>query len=254
MIGVVLGVHLRRKRFEHYVADRIRPFGGLIFYDYQVDGQENLRVGAPPPVPRWLAKLVGNDFFSRPARLSLSTPEANDSEMHLIGQLISLRVLLLGCRCVTRQGLVELGSLSHLRFLDLDGTPIDDDCLRTVANMPNLRILSLDYTHITDRSVPLLANCKSLSRLDLMYTPVTRSGYEQLKKALPDCHVYWKHTEVEEFESLQAGAVPCELIRKHRAERTRRGALTPNAAVVERHWRGALRPGTSEDRERFAWR
>jgi hypothetical protein len=232
VLCVLVGLHMRRKRFEHEVAARIRPFGGIIFYDYQVDAQENLRASAPSSVPRWLAKFVGDDFFSRPAYLSLGTPEAGDSDLRLIAQLTSLRVLILHCRCVGNEGLAKLAVLTKLRSLRMYGTPVDDEALRIVENMPNLQALDLGYTRITDRSIPLLAKCKRLTRLSLIPSAITRSGKEKLKSALPDCAITWKHEDLEELDQSQGWGVPCERmpafredwLRKHRAKQRAAGA------------------------------
>ena len=217
VIGVALGVHVRRKRFDHDLAERIRPFGGLIFYDYQVDARERLRVGAPSPVPRWLAKFVGDDFFSRPAHLSLGTPEADDSILRLIGKCTSLRVLQLNCRRVTSAGLAELGSLRRLRHLSLNGTPLDDESIKIVVGMKQLRVLSLERSRITDRAVPYLRRCTSLTRLDIQKTAISRVGSESLKQALPDSAIYWSHADLDEIDELvNSGCLPCEIILRSR--------------------------------------
>lgn len=219
LICVALGVHVRRKRFDHFVAEQIRPFGGHIFYDYQVDAAENPRPSAPSPVPRWLAKFVGDDFFSRPAWLSLGSDEADDATFELIGQSTSLRVVMLDCRCVTATGIAHLAALSKLRFLDLSRTPVDDDTVTIVVGMKYLRLLRLGYTRITDRAVGELRHCTNLRYLEMQHTAITRAGYESLKVALPACTIYWSHEELAAIDKSTPGFMPCEQIRKAREER-----------------------------------
>jgi hypothetical protein len=117
----------------------------------------NAQLDAPSPVPPWLAKFVGDDFFSYPARLSLGSDQVNEDDIGYIARLTSLRALSLQCRCVSSRGFAPLKNLSRLEFLYLRDGFVDDEALRIVEHMPELRVLSLRYTRVTDRRVPLLA-------------------------------------------------------------------------------------------------
>src|SRR6185369_15494339 len=76
-------------------------------------------------------------------------------------------------------GIVELGRLPRLEYLDLSNT-------KTTAikpsDSPALRAINLNGTELTDDALRTIAECQSIQRLALSATSVTAAGLAQLKK------------------------------------------------------------------------
>ena len=52
-------------------------------------------------------------------------------------------------------------------------------------------MLSLDDTDITDEGLKELAKLQKLTSLGLYNTKVTKAGVAELRKALPNCRIYY---------------------------------------------------------------
>ena len=57
--------------------------------------------------------------------------------------------------------------------------------------MTKLTELLLDTVELTDAGVAHVAALKNLRQLDLYHTLVTDKGFQQLKRALPDCVIHY---------------------------------------------------------------
>ena len=55
--------------------------GVVIFYDYQLDENDEFIEAAQPPAPKWLCKLLGRDFFADVAWVGLLNTRAGDDDL-----------------------------------------------------------------------------------------------------------------------------------------------------------------------------
>jgi len=135
---------------------------------------------------------------------------------------------LAGCRLLkylklygTGIGDADLGFLADtgvLEELGLSDTQVGDDCLESVVRLRGLRLLELNHTRVTSAGLAKLATCRKLEQLelyetevnddglthlkkmptlrhlDLRATKVTPAGVDDLRRALPNCTIYWERT------------------------------------------------------------
>jgi len=118
-------------------------------------------------------------------------------------------------------GDADLGFLADtgvLEELGLSDTQVGDDCLESVVRLRGLRLLELNHTRVTSAGLAKLATCRKLEQLelyetevnddglthlkkmptlrhlDLRATKVTPAGVDDLRRALPNCTIYWERT------------------------------------------------------------
>ena len=119
-----------------------------------------------------------------------------------------------GCRKITDAGLLHVGNLKQLRYLDIAATKIGDAGLAHLCGLSNLehldlysytkitnaglvhlaalkklKYLRLSFTKIGDRGLVHLYDMTSLKDLVLGRTKVTERGIVRLKVALPGCNI-----------------------------------------------------------------
>ena len=85
-----------------------------------------------------------------------------------------------------------VGELAGLESLELDHTKVGDAGLAKIAGLTKLTDLALDSVDLTDAGVAHLAAIRTLRQIDLYHTLVTDKGFDQLKKALPDCRIHYE--------------------------------------------------------------
>ena len=190
----------------------IQKAGGRVFYDYQLNEELNLVVGAEPPAPPWLRELLGDDFFSDVVgvdfsnaretsgvylvkgltglrKLVLQGKRVTDGELATLNGLTELERLKLFATGVTSDGMEHLTGLTKLKRLEIHHAPVTDAGLRHLKGLTNLRHLKLVGIRGTDAGLDNLKELKWLERLELCYWIVTRKGVEELRDALPRCEI-----------------------------------------------------------------
>lgn len=85
---------------------------------------------------------------------------------------------LVGCS-ITGRGLRYLPR-EQIRFLDLQNSPIDDECLKNIGNLKNLKILKIDSSNVTDQGLSHLNLLQSLETLSLSCPALTDTGIASL--------------------------------------------------------------------------
>jgi N-acyl-D-amino-acid deacylase len=144
--------------------------------------------------------------------LDLTSTDLGDEGMEAVGTLSTLRELMISYGRFTDKGLAQVANLKSLVHLELARTRATDEGLAFLRNLQHLKRLNIDYTSttdkllpnlpaleelsldtstITDSSVATLSAMKSLKRLNLYHTLVSEKGFEQLKAALPGCHIVY---------------------------------------------------------------
>lgn len=132
----------------------IKGSGGCVNYDFYLTDR------GVPPVPEWLWRAVGVDYFGNVSRVWFEPTG--------------------GGRLVVRG--LELDQLRHLTSVSFNFTAVGDDDLLQIAELPELRELSLQRTAVTDRGLMHLRGLRKLESLSLYRTKVTDSGLEHLRE------------------------------------------------------------------------
>jgi Leucine-rich repeat (LRR) protein len=140
-----------------------------------------------------------------------------DEGMHaLCGRLPALKTLILsGVTSLTADGLLAVGGLTALTYLDLEHCNVTDAVLRELRGLTELSSLDLygctlvtdvglrelrdltalrtlglsSCTHVTDAGLQHLMSLTALSELDLGGTSTTQAGRNALKAALPALYI-----------------------------------------------------------------
>ena len=203
-----LGYKMRLKQQQRQTVEEIQKLGGVVLYDYQYPITRK-KLGAFPPGPAWVRKLVGDDFFTNPTLVNMRGPQVTDdamahlqwlpmlTEIDLSGSPISdvglaklrglaeLRDLRLGFTQTTDNGLIHLRGLKKLAYLDLNETQVTDAGLVYLKELPQLQQLNLRWARITDAGLAQLSGLTRLRHLDLTGTLVSDKGCQKLQIALP---------------------------------------------------------------------
>jgi hypothetical protein len=121
--------------------------------------------------------------------LTLSGTAVTDASLNTVAGLSGLQTLLLNETRVTDAGLVQLQRLPDLKVLSLYHTQVTDEGLAALKDVKNLQDLTLSGPRITDRGLAHLAGVRNLRHLYLSQTGVSKTGAQQLKKALPKVEI-----------------------------------------------------------------
>ena len=181
-------------------------FGGLI----GGKGNPTGSTGMPkegPPVPGWLLKPLGPEFFRRANFVSVA--DLNKKlrpipDLAFLADLPDVRVLRLDSRSFADaemayarslklihffandsslgdEGLAYLQDQAEMWWLELPRTRVTDAGLAYLARMPKLRFVDLSGLKITDAGLAHLAHLGELERLELAETAINGEGFAQLK-------------------------------------------------------------------------
>jgi hypothetical protein len=157
-----LGTRIERKRKERESVEAIRKFGSVLYESYQME----------PAGPAWLRFLLGDNFFSEVVSVALENwpddaRELGDAEMSNLKRFTYLRDLNIRDCKVTAAGMTQVKELSHLVWIDFQGSNINDAELANLKGLVNLQDLNLQRTQ------------------------VTAAGIDELRKALPNCKIIY---------------------------------------------------------------
>jgi hypothetical protein len=147
------------------------------------------------------------------SRLWLDHTKVTDAGMVHLAKLPNLKTLFLPGTETTGPGLAELRNLSSLSYLSLKEAKLKPESLKHIAQFQQLETLGLDQTNVTDDQLADLAPLSRLKILWLSKTEIsdvglkhlhdlaslqvvylhgalaTAEGVEDLRRALPECHV-----------------------------------------------------------------
>ncbi len=161
MFCVWLGWTVHRANEQRTAVQWVRKMGGWVWYDYQLDKNGNEIVDAEPPGPKWLAPLLGADYFQEVPVVDLSRTKVSD--------------------------LTLLAGLQNLQDLYLIDTPVSD--VAPLAKLASLERLWLGNTQVSDPTS--LANLTNLQFLSLSHQQVGEEQIKELQQALPNCTIQW---------------------------------------------------------------
>jgi Leucine-rich repeat (LRR) protein len=154
VLAVWLAVQVNRAHRQKLAVSTIMHAGGKIAYDHEMLTREHPQP-TEPPGPLWLRRILGDEYFLRPAAV-----ECTDVDSEIVEQL---------------------GNCPTLRYVTLSGGTIVDEDLSHIARLADLEQLRLEDVAITDAGLKHLFSLKKLKTLALNHTNVTGAGLEQLK-------------------------------------------------------------------------
>jgi len=108
-----------------------------------------------------------------------------------LAKLKKLTHLSLEGTLVTIDGLKQLANLNALTSLNLWGSEITDEGINEVAKLKQLKKLNLNNNHFTDRGLREIVKLTQLTSFTQSSDKVTEAGIDELKKALPNCKIYY---------------------------------------------------------------
>jgi hypothetical protein len=236
VVGLWLSRQVHMAREQRAAVAAVQKYGGWVHYDYEfVNGK--LTPGRNPRAPRWLRRLLADEFFQNVQQVSLvydrSTGRRHDNDnvvpcddvLARISSLPGLKVLLLketqatdeglkrigkmsgleelyiwDAKSVTDAGVVCLATLENLRKIHINGSNLTDDSLAALSRLPRIESLSLQQNHFTDDGLAQLAGQESLKELyiGLGDVGVTDSGIARLQ--------HFKKLEVLDLQNSQVTA------------------------------------------------
>jgi len=177
LIGLALfpvAAKVQKAREQKRTVAWVLANGGVVGYDWQSQESD----ATSPTGPKWLRRLLGDEFFQTVQRVNLNHTRVDD--LAPLRKLTSLRQLYLWHTPVhdlsplqgltnlqqlhlghTQVGPIQFQGLTELRVLDLSGATVSD--LSSLATLTKLQILYVSGTQVGDLS-PLrrLAGLKCL--------------------------------------------------------------------------------------------
>jgi Leucine Rich repeat len=212
ILCVGLGWKMHQVRNLRRAVAEVHRLGGDVNFRYELDRAPPVE----PPGPKWLRRILGDDFFVEVNQIQIYTDQANDESLAIIASLPHIDSLIVRSNGITDKGLASFSQASGLEALELrstkitgagylqlkelltlkslilrDDSTVTDAWLSDIAELKQVRYLFLQNTQITDRGLAALRPATWLRQIDLTGTKVTKDGVDQLKKALPKCRITW---------------------------------------------------------------
>lgn len=176
VFGVWLGRVVENARDQRIATESILQVRGQVKYDYQIRGE------IEPPGPKWLRRLIGDDYFCTvvEATFDFEPPRADDHALRYINRLRHLRSLDLQETQITDAGLAHLEGLDSLRRLNLERTAVTGAGLQHISRLRQLEWLCLRNARATNCGMAL-SQMTHLTHLDLTHTGVTDDDARHLR-------------------------------------------------------------------------
>ena len=175
IVGGGLGWIARRARVQREAVAAILNVGGSVTYDWESNDSK-------PRGPRWLRRMIGPDYFDTVVFVSADTIQADDVLMVQIGRLTDVRALYLQGVSVTDAGLAHLANLRDLRTMHLRSSRITGSGLRSLVDLPKFHNLLIYATPITDGNLAHVERLSKLTNLGLKKTHISDDGIQHLAR------------------------------------------------------------------------
>jgi internalin A len=181
VIAAGLGWVVRSARIQREAVVAIIGVGGLVRYDWE----GSIANGSPAAqswAPRWIVDLIGFDYFGQVTAVVLSpSSKATDAAIVQVGRLSHLKLLKLNGSSLSDAGLAHLKGLTNLSVLDLSDMHVSDAGLAYLNRLTKLSELDLGDTQVTDVGLAHLNGLTNLFDVNLGGTQVTDAGLAHLK-------------------------------------------------------------------------
>ena len=103
-------------------------------------------------------------------------PNLNDELLSAVLDCNKLEKLIIAYAGASIESLSRVGTLEHLKYLDLTGTKVDDQVVRQWTHLRELRTLHMDNVAISDQSMEWVGGLTNLESLSIDGTRVTATG------------------------------------------------------------------------------
>jgi hypothetical protein len=117
--------------------------------------------------------------------LSLRNTDLTTDDMCVLGEVRSLRGLVIDNARIDERTLRCIAKIPALETLSMVGTPISDSMLRHLVGHPQLRVVRVGDTDVGDAGVEHIVRIPKLSHLDLSGTKVDDAGVVILADKAP---------------------------------------------------------------------
>lgn len=209
--AILLGYLSNRASKIRHAVSSFRESGGKIGFDYQYDGLREDKM-AELWVPKWLRESIGDEYFVDIVNISFQG-NANTSNRNLapIASLTSVRRIDLDYTPI--DDISALRGQTKLRWLDLEETNVDSEDLIELRNLRNLEHLILTRTAITDEGLEYVADMTKLIYLGLNETKVSDRCLVHFERLVNLRELELSDTNVTEsgIQSLQRELPNCEI-------------------------------------------
>ena len=148
VLGCWLGSVVHPARVQHGAVAAIVRAGGIVQYDETFLGPSLANAPRKPGWKEWLVEHIGIDYFENVEVVHYSSSQessdkrTDDALMFEVGKLSRLKTLHLDGIWVTDAGLAHLHGLSRLVSLHLDTKSLSDAQVAQVAGLTTVRHLS----------------------------------------------------------------------------------------------------------------
>ena len=158
-IAVWLGWVANKARQQRDAVAAIKQYGGFAYYDYEFINGHVIRGREPCWAPKWLRRLVGDEYFREAIGYNSAPSWRKPSRSHArvmpyLRGLTGLRFLSIGLGQTSDAGLSNIRGLTKLEKLYLsDAGELTDAGLANLTGLWRLRILHIDGAKITDTGI-----------------------------------------------------------------------------------------------------
>lgn len=214
--------HYQRSQMQARAVDRLIDQNAFVMYQPADSLLVSLLPGDANTPPRWLAKLLGDDFFRSPVNVSTAQKGRAERQKNIVlgalPALTNLKLLRLTNLSLRTADLFALQDLPQLQSLDLTRTGLDsgsmpwlsrlqlrwlnvshtqfsDRALQNLARSRELQYLNLERTTVSDDGLSVIESMPNLRYLNLKRCPVSLPAVRRLSKSMPNCLI--------EYEPLQ---------------------------------------------------
>lgn len=222
ILGVWLGWYMNRVHQQRKAVAAIVDLGGKVTYS-SILPEDNYGGWGPPlgasyetPVPLWLIKLMGRDYFTRVVGVqsrsieairfipklpdvqvvNLSLSPARDADIEILAANRQLTWLYLGDTNVSGSCFVALRELP-LEAISLSGPMVRDSTLDELAKLPRLKSLHIESrSAITPACWSKLANLKGLRQLHITNNDLADRAMEAISTLPKLCLVQVEGDEI----------------------------------------------------------
>jgi len=170
-VGGWLGWLTHRARVQREAVAAIVHAGGEVFYDH-----DWMNPAAKPPGPVWLRELIGRDYFDTVCGVGGDNPAVDDAVVAQIGRLTQIRFIGLQGSTVTDSGLAGLAGLHDLRTIHFHAPNVNGSGFRQLSGLRRLTNLHFYETPIGDENLVYLVPLTGIENLSLTNTRVSDVG------------------------------------------------------------------------------
>jgi hypothetical protein len=207
ILGGGFGWTMNRANRRAEAVDAIRRAKGVVYFDYQYNGQFN--PAAKPWNPSWLSAVFREEFFhdvtmviGSPGMLDFSQSEpkvaaaaweairgcdrlqrlriANPPPGATLSGLLRLKKLLVSTTTPGEGPPIRLATLPSLSEVHFGGPGVTDSVTNELAKLPSLSILLLRGTRLTDAGLARISDLPGLEQLSVGHSEITDAGLTSL--------------------------------------------------------------------------